>query len=140
SLRIRELEVTSYAEIVLTSAVSDLAHPAFGKLFVETEYLPDRAAFLCHRRPRDPGELGAWAFHALSLEGRPQGPLEWETDRPRFLGRGRSPALPASLYGRSLSGTAGVVLDPIVSLRQRVRLAPGASVRLCFATGMASDR
>ena len=139
-VRIRELDVTSYAEIVLTSAASDLAHPAFGKLFVETEYLPDSAAILCHRRPRDPGDVVAWAFHALSLEGRPQGPVEWETDRARFLGRGRSPRDPLALDGRALSGTTGVVLDPIVSLRQRLRLLPGATVRLCFATGMASNR
>ena len=138
--RIRELDVTSYAEIVLTSAVNDLAHPAFGKLFVETEYLPDSAALLCHRRPRDPGDAAAWAFHALSLEGRPQGSLEWETDRARFLGRGRGPSDPLSLDGRALSGTTGVVLDPIVSLRQRIRLSPGSTVRLSFATGMASDR
>jgi cyclic beta-1,2-glucan synthetase len=139
-LRIREVELTSYAELVLTSAVSDLAHPAFGKLFVETEYLPGSAALLCHRRPRDADEAGLWAFHALSLDGRPQGPVEWETDRARFLGRGGTPASAAALDGRALSGTTGVVLDPIVSLRQRVRLLPGASVRLCFATGMAADR
>ena len=138
--RIRELDVTSYAEIVLTSAANDLAHPAFGKLFVETEYLPESAALLCHRRPRDPAEPAAWAFHALSLEGSPQGPLEWETDRARFLGRGRGTGEPLALDGRALSGTTGVVLDPIVSLRQRIRLAPGATVRLCFATGMAPDR
>ena len=132
--------MTSYAEIVLTPAVNDLAHPAFGKLFIETEYLPDSAALLCHRRPRDPGDTSAWAFHALSLEGRPQGPVEWETDRARFLGRGRSPADPRALDGRALSGTTGVVLDPIVSLRQRIRLSPGGAVRLCFVTGMASDR
>jgi len=138
--RIRELDVTSYAEIVLASAATDLAHPAFGKLFVETEYLPDSAALLCHRRPRDPADPPAWAFHALSLDGRPQGPLEWETDRARFLGRGRSPANPVAMDGRALSGTTGVVLDPIVSLRQRIRLAAGATARLSFATGMASDR
>jgi cyclic beta-1,2-glucan synthetase len=139
-MRIREIEVTSYAEIVLTTPVNDFAHPAFGKLFVETEYLPDSAALLCHRRRRDPADADVWAFHALSLEGRPQGPVEWETDRARFLGRGRSPADPRALDGRPLSGTTGVVLDPIVSLRQRIRLTPGAAVRLCFATGMASDR
>ncbi|HYM21661.1 MAG TPA: glucoamylase family protein, partial [Vicinamibacterales bacterium] len=139
-LRTRELEVTSYAEIVMTPAAIDLAHPAFGKLFVETEYVPESAALLCHRRPRSPNEPGAWAFHALSLAGRPQGPIEWETDRARFLGRGRTPARPAALDGRALSGTTGVVLDPIVSLRQRIRLAPGGTTRLCFATGMAADR
>src|SRR5204863_5090185 len=31
-------------------------------------------------------------------------------------------------------------LDPILSLRQRIRLVPGASVRLTFATGIASNR
>jgi cyclic beta-1,2-glucan synthetase len=138
--RIREIDVTSYAEVVLTSATNDLAHPAFGKLFVETEYLPASAALLCHRRPRDAGDVPAWAFHALSLEGPPQASLEWETDRARFLGRGRSPADPAALAGRALSGTSGFVLDPIVSLRQRVRLAPGGAARLCFVTGMARDR
>src|SRR2546426_12152007 len=140
STRIREIDVTSYAEIVLASPADDLAHPAFGKLFLETEYLADSAALLCHRRARDPLEPGAWAVHVLSLEGRPQGPVEWETDRARFLGRGRDTDRPVALDGRALSGTTGVVLDPIFSLRQRIRLVPGASVRLTFATGIASDR
>ena len=140
STRIREIDVTSYAEIVLASPADDLAHPAFGKLFLETEFLADGAALLCHRRPRDPRDPSVWAMHVLSLEGRPQGPVEWETDRARFLGRGRDTNRPAALDGRALSGTTGIVLDPILSLRQRVRLVPGASVRLCFATGIAADR
>jgi cyclic beta-1,2-glucan synthetase len=138
--RIRELDVTSYAEIVLGAPADDLAHPAFGKLFIETEYLPASAALLCHRRRRDPREPPAWAFHALSLEGRAQGAVEWETDRASFLGRGRGPQDAVALDGRALAGTTGVVLDPIVSLRQRIRVAPGGVARLCFATGMASDR
>ncbi len=140
STRIREIDVTSYAEVVLSPPADDLAHPAFGKLFLETEYLPDSAALLCHRRTRDPRDPAVWAVHVLSLGGRPQGPVEWETDRARFLGRGRDTDDPAALDGRALSGTTGVVLDPILSLRQRIRLVPGASVRLCFATGIASDR
>jgi cyclic beta-1,2-glucan synthetase len=138
--RPRELEVTSYAEIALAPAAEDLAHPAFSKLFVETEYLPGSAALVCTRRPRVPGEARAWAVHVLSVEGRMQGPVEWETDRARFLGRGRGPENPVALDGRALSGTTGAVLDPIVSLRQRIRLAPGGFVRLSFATGMASSR
>jgi cyclic beta-1,2-glucan synthetase len=137
--RPREIEITSYAEIVLAPAADDLAHPAFGKLFVGTEYLPESAALLCHRRPRG-DEAAAWAIHVLSLEGRTQGPVEWETDRARFLGRGRGHDNPQALDGRSLSGTTGVVLDPIVSLRQRIRLAPGGFMRLSFATGMAASR
>ena len=138
--RHRELEVTSYGEIALASIADDLAHPAFGKLFVETEYLAESAALLCARRPRAREEAGAHAVHVLSVEGRMQGPVEWETDRLRFLGRGRGPENPVSLDGRPLSGTVGAVLDPIVSLRQRIRLAPGGFVRLSFATGMAASR
>jgi len=138
--RPRELEVTSYAEIVLAPAAADLAHPAFSKLFVETEYLPESAALICARRLRARDDAGVWAVHVLSVEGRMQGPVEWETDRGRFLGRGRGPEDPAALDGRALSGTTGAVLDPIVSLRQRIRLAPGGFVRLSFATGMALSR
>ncbi len=138
--RPREIEVTSYAEIVLAPPSDDLAHPAFGKLFVETEYLPECAALLCRRRPRSPDEAETWAVHVLSLEGRAQGQVEWESDRARFLGRGRGPENPQALDGRSLTGTTGVLLDPIVSLRQRIRLAPGGFMRLAFATGMAPTR
>jgi cyclic beta-1,2-glucan synthetase len=138
--RPREIEVTSYAEIVLAPPADDLAHPAFGKLFVETEYVPESNALLCRRRPRAPDDAAIWAVHVISQEGRTQGPVEWETDRGRFLGRGRGPEDPQALDGRPLTGTTGVLLDPIVSLRQRLRLAPGALVRLSFATGMASSR
>ncbi len=138
--RTREIDVTTYVEIVLAAPAADLAHPAFGKLFVETEYAPASSALLGHRRPRGPDEAPLWAMHVLSLEGRTQGPIEWETDRAQFLGRGRSPRSPAALDGRRLSGTTGIVLDPIFSLRQRIRLAPGATVRLSCATGVAQDR
>ena len=137
--RTREIEITSYGEIVLSTPSADLAHPAFGKLFIETEFRREWSALFCRRRPGgfDPDEI--WAFHVLSLEGRPQGALECETDRSRFLGRGRAPDDPESLDGRSLSNTDGATLDPIVSLRPRVQLPPDGFARLSFATGMASN-
>jgi cyclic beta-1,2-glucan synthetase len=137
--RPREIEVTTYAEMVLARPEDDLAHPAFGKLFIETEYDPQSAGLLFSRRPRSAEETHAWAFHVLAVDGR-LGAVEWETDRARFLGRGRSPANPIALDGRALSGTTGAVLDPVAALRERVRLAPGAFVRVTFATGVAQDR
>jgi cyclic beta-1,2-glucan synthetase len=137
----RELEVTSYVEIVLGRPEDDLAHPAFGKLFVETEFDPQSAALLFHRRPRGAEESPVVGFHVLGVDGpRLGGAVEWETDRARFLGRGRSAANPIALDGRALSGTTGAVLDPVGALRERVRLAPGAVVRVSFATGVAVER
>jgi cyclic beta-1,2-glucan synthetase len=137
----REIEVTSYAEIVLARPEDDLAHPAFGKLFVETEFDPQSAGLLFNRRPRAADESTVVGFHVLGVDGpRLGGAVEWETDRARFVGRGRSPATPIVLDGRALSGTTGAVLDPIGALRERIRLAPGAVVRVAFATGVAPDR
>jgi cyclic beta-1,2-glucan synthetase len=138
--RPREIEVTSYAEIVLARPADDLAHPAFSKLFVETEFDSQSAGLLFTRRPRSSDEQPVWAFHVLGVEGRVGGAVEWETDRARFLGRGRSAERPQALDGRALSGTVGAVLDPVAALRERVRLPPGAFVRVSFATGIAPDR
>ncbi|MGH6887475.1 MAG: GH36-type glycosyl hydrolase domain-containing protein, partial [Geminicoccales bacterium] len=136
--RPREIEATSYAEIVLASPAEDLAHPGFAKLFVESEYLPEAAALLFRRRPRAADDGATWAVHVLGFEGPPPGPVEWETDRGRFLGRGRDSSDPQAL-ARPLSGTTGAVLDPVASFRQRLRLSPGGRVRLTFTTGVADS-
>ncbi len=66
SLTCRAFDVTNYAEIVLAPPATDAAHPAFSKLFVETEILPERQAILCTRRARAPGEPPPWMFHLLT--------------------------------------------------------------------------
>jgi cyclic beta-1,2-glucan synthetase len=137
----RELEITSYVELVLGRPEDDLAHPAFGKLFVETEFDSQSAGLIFSRRPRGSDQQPTVAFHVVGVDGpRLRGAVEWETDRVRFIGRGRTLAKPAVIDGGSLSATAGAVLDPIGSLRERIRLEPGASVRVAFATGVAGSR
>ena len=137
----RELEVTSYVELVLGRFEDDLAHPAFGKLFIETEVDPQSAGLIFTRRRRAADEAPVVGFHVLGVDGqRLRGAVESETDRARFIGRGRSHANPVALEGSGLSGTTGAVLDPIGSVRERLRLPPGASVRVVFATGVAADR
>jgi cyclic beta-1,2-glucan synthetase len=140
-MQVREVELTSYTEIVLARPEDDLAHPAFGKLFIETEFDPQSAGLIFSRRPRAADESPTVAFHVLGIDGpRLAGGVEWETDRSRFIGRGRSPANPTALEGRGLSGTTGAVLDPVGALRERLRLGPGGSARVTFATGVAADR
>jgi cyclic beta-1,2-glucan synthetase len=140
-LRTREIELTSYAEIVLAPPAADRAHPAFSNLFVQTEFVPELGALLLTRRPRSEGEPQVWAAHVVVAEGEPVGDLQYETDRARFLGRGRGIRTPMSIIdGRPLSNTVGAVLDPMVSLRRRMRLAPGATARVTFSTLVAPSR
>src|SRR5439155_16864074 len=100
----RSFEVTSYAEVVLNDPKADLAHPAFGKLFLETEWLPQWDALLCRRRPRAASQPPVWAVHVVAAEQPHHTYTEHETDRARFLGRRRSPADPEAL-GHNLSAT-----------------------------------
>lgn len=135
------VEATSYLEPVLSPPADDEAHPAFNRLFVETEAVPELQALVAHRRPRRPGAAAPWMAHALLGEGETVGPLEHETDRARFFGRGRCAALPLAVdQQQQLSGTAGAVLDPVLCLRRRLRLEPERSVRFWLVTAAAESR
>ena len=140
-VRAREIEITSYAELSLGPQSADVAHPAFTKLFVETEYLPDLGAILATRRKRTPTEPEIWAAHLSVANGEFVGKPEFETDRARFLGRGHGVNAPiAMLDARPLTKSIGAVLDPIFALRRRVKVAPGATVRVAFWTMVAGTR
>src|SRR4029079_9702863 len=136
----REIELTSYGEVVLCPADADRAHPAFQKLFVETERIDD-GALLASRRPRSAGEAWPWCVHVVAPGPDRLGEVTCETDRGRFLGRGSTARAPRALdRDGALSGTAGAVLDPIVALRVRVRIEPGRSAAVAFTTAVAATR
>jgi cyclic beta-1,2-glucan synthetase len=139
--RVREIDVTSYAELVLAPQTADVTHPAFSKLFVETEYRAELGAILATRRRRAPGEPEIWAAHLAVVDDGAVARLEVETDRARFIGRGRTARTAIGVIdGRPLSNTVGTVLDPVFAMRRRVRLAPGAIVHIAFWTVVASSR
>jgi len=139
--RSREIELTSYAEVVLATPAADNAHPAFAKMFVQTEYLPEFGALIAARRPRSPEETPVWAAHFAVVEGEATAEAQYESDRGRFIGRGRTLASAAALAsGSPLSNTAGTVLDPVFSVRHRVRVGPGKSACVAFWTLVASSR
>jgi cyclic beta-1,2-glucan synthetase len=139
--RTREIDVTSYAELALAPQADDVAHPAFLKLFVATEYIAELGTILATRRRRALTEQEIWAAHLVIVDGEVVGKLEVETDRARFLGRGHDVHRPiAMIDGRPLSNTVGTVLDPVFALRRRVRVAPGAIVHIAFWTVVAETR
>ena len=139
--RPREIELTSYAEVVLAHPASDMTQLEFLKLFVHTEFVADVGTLLATRRRRSPAEPETWAAHLVVIEGGSVDDLSYETDRARFLGRGRQIRSPISLEDQTpLSKTVGTVLDPIFSLRCRVQVPPGATVRVAFWTMVAPSR
>jgi cyclic beta-1,2-glucan synthetase len=137
----REIELTSYGEIVLTTAGADRAHPAFQNLFVETEWVSSQCAVLASRRPRSSTEQRPWCAHVVAVGPESVADVSCETDRARFIGRGRDVQAPLALDTVGpLSNTAGAVLDPIAALRVRVKLAAGRSATVAFTTVATDSR
>ena len=137
----KTIEITSYAEVVIAPAASDVAQPSFSNLFVQTQIIPHKHAILCTRRPRSAEEQSPWMFHLMSIEGNDPENISYETDREKFIGRGNTTVNPQMMnHSGPLSGTQGSVLDPIVAIRYRIRLEPDEKVTIDLIIGIAETK
>lgn len=139
AMRYRLLEVTSYVEIALAEHKADLIHPAFSKMFIETEIAKEYEALLAHRRQRSPEDPERWCFHLIAMSTPPSHPFFYETRRDLFIGNTRSLAKPEKL-SYPLSDSSGYVLDPIFAIRKKIRMEAGKQVKLSMITGYANTR
>ena len=137
----RTIDVTSYAEVVLAAPAADALHPAFSNLFIQTEIFHQRQAILCTRRPRSIAEQAPWMFHLMAVHGVDTGQVSYETDRMRFIGRGRTIVAPQAMSeSAALSNSQGSVLDPIVAIRYRITLDPEQSATIDMVSGIGGTR
>ena len=137
----REIEVTSYAEVVIAPPAADAIHPAFSNLFVHTEIMRERRAILCTRRPRSQGEQAPWMLHLMVVHGADASAASYETDRLRFIGRTRNTSVPLAMSdAAALSNSEGSVLDPIVAIRYRITLDPKQSATVDIVSGISDSR
>lgn len=136
--RRRRLEITSYGEVCLSTHKADLAHPAFQKMFIKSEHLEDLETLLFMRRPRSVHEHPLMLFHQVAMK-RVWARTTFESSKVDFIGRNRTAHNPIGL-SESLKENAGVVLDPIFSLRVRVDLEEGESESVNFITGVAGTK
>ena len=137
----RTIDVTSYEELVLGAPEADAAHPAFSKLFVETEFDAGKGYLFANRRRRSPHDRKICVAGFVTCDQELAADFEYETDRAKFIGRGRTLASPISVInGRPLGGSVGCVIDPIFAIRQRIIVPPRSTVRLSFWTAVAEER
>ena len=142
----RHLRLTSYGEVILTQQAADTRHPAFNKLFIESEFVPELDLQIFMRRPRSDQETPVYMGHMLVVEGEVALPgshtaARHEADRNRFVGRGRNLRSPAALVSEQyLTGTTGATLDPIFALGQEVEINPHESVELAYLTFAGDNR
>ncbi len=133
--RDRRIEVTSYVEPVVGDAAADSAHPTFSRMFLRTRISDDNRVIRVERNPRTGREPDMKVAHIRVDSGHSLGPAEAETERRRFIGRGRTLANPRALDPKgSLSGTDGFTLDPVLALRQTILVPAGGTASLIFWT------
>jgi len=137
----RLIEVTSYSEVTLTNMDSDLVHPAFSNLFIKTEYLENPECIIASRRPRAKNDKKNWVMHTVAVQGETVGKVKYETSRSNFIGRCRNLETPHAMDNETpLKNTVGAVLDPILSLRVRVKIESGKSCTMSFTTGISDSK
>jgi len=139
SVRTRRLNLTSYVELSMAPHNADRQHPAFNKLFIQTEAVPEHQTLLAYRRPRSEDDPPIYVAHRFSLEHAADEALQFETDRRRFIGRGRTLANPMGVF-QELSNSQGFVLDPILSLRQSLSLGPGQRIQVTLVLAAGETR
>lgn len=137
----RTLEITSFAEVVLANPMADASHPAFSNLFVQTELREQRNAIVCNRRPRSTEEKNPTMFHLMKVHDADIKSVSYETDREKFIGRGRTIHNPRVIsQANPLSNSSGSVLDPAVSIQYRITIEPYQTAIVDMIFGIAETR
>ncbi|MCY6483224.1 cyclic beta 1-2 glucan synthetase [Clostridium aestuarii] len=137
----RTLEITSYCEVTLAPLNADIVHPAFSNLFIRTEFLQNPECIIGNRRPRSKGQKKPYIIQTIAVEGELVGNIQYETSRVNFIGRGKTLFTPNAMeVDTPLKNTVGAVLDPIISMRKRIRIKPGESCKIAYTTAVTDSR
>ena len=135
----RMVDITTYMELALAPSEADNAHPAFSKLFVKTEYLPELETLLATRRRRSPVDPEIWVAQFMLVNGKSPEALQYETSRAGFIGNGHD-MLSADALDKPLGATTGFVLDAVFAARRRVKVKSGGKVTCTVWTLVAESR
>lgn len=137
----KRIRISSFAEVVIAPQAADEAHPAFSNLFVQTKIYPNQSTIICTRRPKSKEEKPPWMFHLVTADGIAVSKAGFETNRSHFIGRGRTVMQPHAMdKDFEMSGTAGSVLNPCVSISYEFELKPNQTATFDIITGMSDSK
>ncbi|MBK5201154.1 MAG: hypothetical protein JJE21_06440 [Spirochaetaceae bacterium] len=133
------IQLTSYLEVVGDSYLAELSHPAFNKLFIESEFLKEESIFLSKRRNQNTINK-PYLMHMVKSGNKFVKEIEYENDRLKFIGHNNSLQNPDAMQRDSLFNIAGFSKDPIMSIRVSVLVKAGGMASVSFITGVCKNR
>ncbi|MBK8973494.1 MAG: glycosyl transferase [Hahellaceae bacterium] len=131
----RRLALTVHLPLALHHPAAHRGHPAFSRLFVQTEFLDQSETLLARRRPRAQGDPTPYAIAGLSGPGT----LSWDSGRASFLGRSWGDEAPQGLAD-GLAKQQGIILDAAFSLQRRTTIEAGGCATWVYLIGAAEGR
>jgi len=142
SRQLRRIGITHYAELVLAPAAEEQRHPAFNKLFIESEFVAEPTALLFSRRRRSTEESGLCCAVNVVAPDEYKPVLYYTCDRRSFLGRSGSYRKPAALSGSepAFDRRTGGGLDPAAAIGVTLEVPAGATLQVLFITSVSPDR
>ena len=142
-----DLEITSYGEVVLAQGVEDENHRVFNGMKIHSEYDNEHESLIFSRPATNESQHfmihKLWTIENADEEEKTDWSslVEYETSRLKFLGRGGSLRHADIIENhRTLTGTVGTTLDPIMSMRRRIHLPAGKECHAFIITGFAKAR
>lgn len=136
----KTIQLTSYMEVVGDVYIAELSHPAFNKLFIESEFIEEESIFLSKRRNQKK-ITKPYIMHMIKSSNKFIKNIEYENDRLKFIGRNNTLQNPDAIMNcESLSNSVGFSNDPIMSMRVNVLLKEAETISISFITGVCSSR
>lgn len=138
----REIELTSYLEPTVIENMRDVTHRTFNSLFLTpNEFTPSLGA-LTFKRTLQNNPNSYYILHSLITKNPLWNENKFETIRSNFLGKKQSLENPSLIIDGEMSCSMATPIDPIMSLRNRVKIPRNSSVvvYLLLAFGSSQDQ
>ncbi len=123
------LEVTSCFEPVLSNKEQDYSHTAFNNLFLKYDIMEDSNSILIKRNKRG-NQNEMYLACNLYIEGEKIGELEYEIDKEKLYENGGMLIPKMIEESKPFSKQIGLVTNPIIALKQTVKVKPDESIKL----------
>ena len=134
----KNLELTTYTEPIIEENIDDITHRTFRNLFVNSEFDKDlKCLIMC--RKNNTKKLKSYFVGKLFIPDSKE-EITYETERANFIGRNNNVDSPQALKQTKLSNTVGSNIDPVMSLRSKITLAPGKKQTVYYICGFAKSK
>lgn len=134
----RRLELTTYTEPILAENMADISHRAFSNMFIHSNYDKNTNSLIVRRKGRGETEISSYMVNRLVIDN-PIDEYSYETERCNFIGRNRVINDPKAI-NEKLSNYVGDNLDPVMSLRNSIEIAPNSSETVYLIVGFGRSR